>query len=357
MTATAVARLRDGGPEIGRGTLTVSWADLTELTGPNGPQVTADADFNAGLLRFAEANDPLEAIALLLGGVRDAADGVVESARENEELARSLPVVGAGYDEIVAAFAGVSDAADALLAAHRELTLPNLEDALEAALVDALGLSEADAEAAVELEIDRSQPRTAIVLHLDLCAAAGAVSGDTPGCADGPDLSGQLNLEADGFGIVGVDGDAVLALDYLARLRLDLALELPAVLVGTSEHPEPAVPDGEPPMALRILGSTGVEVDVRADVDLTRSPNGTFRVHLGPYDASLGIRGTANGGRRSRTPPPAPPASGSRSAPAAPTASGCRSRSGSTRSPPTSPTASSTRSRTTAAPTRPSTPA
>lgn len=287
-----VARLSEHGPVFGTGSVTVSWPDLGELSGPNGPQVVADAAFARDLLRFADAaNDPWQMVALVLGGVRDAADGVVATARENEELARSLPVVGAGYDDIVAAFDGVSVAADRLLAAHEQLTIPNLEAALEAALVEHLGLSAADAAQAAAIELDRSTPRTALVLHLDLCAAADA----TPGCGDGPDVDGRLTVDADGLGLVGVDGDATFGLDYLARLRIDVAVELPAVVAGTADDPTPTVAPNEAPMGVFLLGSTGVSIDLSADVDLNRSPSGAFRVHVGPYEGSLGIRGQRNG--------------------------------------------------------------
>ncbi|MEZ5297063.1 MAG: hypothetical protein R2697_12535 [Ilumatobacteraceae bacterium] len=288
VTTRAVATL--DGTELASGMVTVRWNDLSQTTGPNGPQVQADAAFGRDLLRFAgQANDPIQMVSMLLGGARDAARSVVRVARENEELARALPLVGAGFDDTVAGFTTVADSIDRVLALHRDLTLPEVEAAVEQAVADALGIPVEQVAPVIAFEIDRSSPRTALVLHLDLCQASEV----SAACGSARPVAGTFTIDADGLGVVGVDGAVALQLDYLAALRLDIALELPEVVVGSSQT-LPSIKPGEAPARVVILGSTGAEVELGGDVDLNASPTGTFRIRRAGRGL-LGVVGTKAG--------------------------------------------------------------
>ena len=285
-TTTVTARATLGGTEVASGHVTVSWNDLTELSGVDGPHVTGDADYSASIARFIEAaNDPIELLNLILGGVRDSANAAVELARTNEQLARSLPLVGKGYDDVVAGFASIGAAADSLARLHAKLTLPQIEQSLEAALAQALGVDPSVVADKIGLTLDRSQPRTAIVLHIDLCQASAA----SAACSSVRPVQGSFSLDANGLGFVGTTGQTTLSLDYLARLRIDLALELPGVNLPDATHATPYIADGEAPAGIYVLGSTAV------DVRLGASANGTLGAYVGPFAASLGITGTKDG--------------------------------------------------------------
>ncbi len=283
---TITARASLNGTELGTGHVTVTWNDLSKLSGVDGPKVTADASYGAAIARFAEAaNDPIELLSLILGGVRDSAKAAVDLARTNEQLARSLPLIGSGYDDVVKGFQAISDAANTLASLHTKLTLPQFELALETAVAQALGVDPASVTNVISLTLDRSQPRTALVLHVDLCQASAA----SAACGAVRPVQGSFSFNANGLGIVGTAGQTSLALDYLARLKLDLALELPSVNLPDATHDTIYIAAGEAPAGLYVLGSS------RVDVRLDATANGSLSAYVGPFAVSLGITGTKAG--------------------------------------------------------------
>lgn len=283
---TVRARALLGATELGHGALTIAWPDLSQLSGPSGPQVSADAAFSQQILSFAEtANDPVALIGMLLGGVRDGAAAVSDVARRNEQLARSLPLIGSNYDDVVAGFAAVAKAADDLAALRQQLTLPELEAALERAIATALNVPVASVADKITLGLEPSASGIGLGLHVNLCQAS-AVS---EACAAARPVGGTFAFDANGLPIVAARGQAAVSLGYLASLRLDLVLQLPAVALGDATDPLPHVVQGQPGPALYVLGSTGVDASFGADVA------GTVSATVGPYAVALGMTGTKGG--------------------------------------------------------------
>jgi Ca2+-binding RTX toxin-like protein len=265
---------------LGSGVVTVDWPDLSKGTAPS---VSVDADFARDLLRFDfSRQDPLKLLDLTLSAVRDGADEVNRLARDNEQLARSLPVLGAGYDDMVGTFTKVRDVASTMLALRQNLTLQALETELEKQLGAAFGMTTVPADL-VTLTLDRTQARTALQIALKVCQSSKAPSAPTDCQAQAKPLSAPFLLDAGGKGIVGGQGDVKLSYD--ARGVFTFGVELPAMFPGTSPAQAPQPAPNEPGPTVYVDAASGVSLDVVADVSAELSA--TF----GPYAVSLGHAG------------------------------------------------------------------
>ncbi|MEX2421833.1 MAG: hypothetical protein WD670_08460, partial [Actinomycetota bacterium] len=275
----AVATVGEGAAktELARGKVSVKWDDLTQ---PSTLQVTGDADFNKKLFRFDfDRHNPRALLGLILTTIRDGMDQVNRLARDNEKLTRSLPVVGAGYDDMVGTFVKIRDFADQLNTLNQNLTLQGLEEAIEDELVKAFGFTEAQAADLLDLELDTSQARTALLVRLRFCQAS-VKSTDCQGTAQ--PVKGRFALDVPGGGIAAFDTSGDVQLDYLAQGELALGVELPELVPGTSSNPVPALKTGEQPARAFIRGSTGLSLAVKGTIQ------GQAAATLGPFTVALG---------------------------------------------------------------------
>jgi Ca2+-binding RTX toxin-like protein len=265
---------------LGNGKVTVKWPDVTKASGADGPSVTGDADFNRELLTFDfDHSDPRKTLALVLTALRDGMDQLNRLARDNEDLSRSLPLLGAGYDDMVGTFVSVRDVADHLIKLNQNLTLQGLETALEDALANALGIPPDDMRELLTLELDTSQPRTALIVRLRFCQASVQ---DAQCRATAQVLKRQLSLDSPDRAIAGVDATAEVQLDYLAKGELAFGVDLPKVDIGDSVSPLPKPAQGQGPPSVFVLGSTGVSLEVQGSLE------GVAKATLGPFTVSLG---------------------------------------------------------------------
>jgi Ca2+-binding RTX toxin-like protein/Tol biopolymer transport system component len=257
--------------ELGKGRVTVSWPDLRQTSGPNGPQISGDASFNKDLLSFAfDRLDPKALLSLVLRTLHDGLDHLNRVARENETLGRSLPVIGAGYDDMVGAFSAAQTSVAQLLEANESSSLQDLESSVESELA-----LPADA---LQITFDRSQPRPALLVRVRVCQASRAAE-----CAANVKaLSQSLTFDAGGLAIVALSGAAQMNLDYLAQGEVAFGIELPVVVLGTAADPSPRPATGQAPAKGFIRGSTGATVEVNGTVEAVVS------AAVGPYTATLG---------------------------------------------------------------------
>jgi GDSL-like Lipase/Acylhydrolase family/Abnormal spindle-like microcephaly-assoc'd, ASPM-SPD-2-Hydin/PKD domain len=266
---------------LGTGIVTVSWADLSKLGGADGPQVSVDTDYSSKLLRLV-AEDPRALVGLLLTTLRDGMDELNGLAREHETLARSLPIIGAGYDDMVGTFVTIRDIADRLVTLNQTLTLQGLERAVESELVARFGLTGSQAADLFDLRLDVTQPRPAIVVDLDFCQAS---TTSTLCHATAQPVEVPFSLQTPANSIVGVGTSGSTRLDYLAKGTLSFGIELPRIIAGDSTNPAPTIAGGEAPPSAFVLGSSGLRLDVSADVAAHAS------AHVGPIEVSLGLPG------------------------------------------------------------------
>ncbi len=270
-----VATARASGADLASGTLHVVWPDVTV----GAPTVTAAGDFTADLLRFdfdhANPQALFAQVTAALTTFANAVDALSEQAA-GEILARDLPFAGQSFDDLVNKLSVVSTKVNELIA-DPPGTVQVLETRLEESLGEALGIPVAQRSALLGLTLSDSGPTSLLFdLSYGLCSAAGA------GCTKvtGPlSLPFTFDLGPSTGGIVGVDGDGEVALNYRALASLDFGIELPAVTAGTTNGSLPTA-SGTPNAFVLDTSTASLTADLAA--------GGTLTAHVGPLELSLG---------------------------------------------------------------------
>ena len=232
------------------GTVELEWPDVTDID-------TLDVDLS-GLGDIASFDFDTEDPLALLGAILEALDEILDQldAGLRDQSLPDVPFTGSNIGELLSDLNTIRQQVHDL-ATDPAATLQGLQDELNQMLVDALGLEQ---NPAVELAIDDSTGTPAVIFSLDLSIDRSL------------ELPFQLDLDG-ARGLVGVDGQGNLSVDYGAEIAVHAGVQLPSVV---GEEPE-----------LFLLENSGASVGL--DLGSPDEPAELqLEVRAGPFAVSVG---------------------------------------------------------------------
>src|SRR5207253_2530422 len=168
------------------GKVTISWPDVSKLTGAGSLVVTADANFANVMLPFSfDPDHPTAVVGQVLSAARSALGQGRGLLTSNPQLSGKLPLIGKSAADLDPVLAKLSTSFDNLIAANNALTLDQMQTAINKAIADALGLPAGPPPSLIQLAYQPAVPANgttpaqpaALVVHLTV----GACSADRPG--------------------------------------------------------------------------------------------------------------------------------------------------------------------------------